>query len=86
MRSKIHALKNRPYLPEKVREAFESWTELMAEAKAARLFPSEQTLTRTYLGHLIVDKGGSISELAWLEKAKIITDDDVIDWETSVVA
>lgn len=86
MRSKIHSLKNRPYLPAKVADAFDSWKELLDLAEEVRLYPSANTLARTFLGHLITDKGGSISELAWLEKAGIVTDDQIIDWETSVAA
>jgi hypothetical protein len=87
MSSNIHSLKNRPGdAPKKVREAFDSWTELISWAKAVGLDASTQTLSRAYLGHLVLDKQGGLDDLAWLAATRVVTTQQIIDWELSVSA
>jgi hypothetical protein len=87
VRSNIHALKNRPGdAPAKVREAYESWMDLLAWAKTVGLRASPQTLSRTFLGHLLLDKSGGIDDLAWLSSTGIVSNEQIIDWELSVTA
>jgi len=82
MSSNIHALKNRPDVVPHVREAFTTWELLMAEMKLAGLYPEARTEIRVFLSWLIEKCLGNDADLAYLERVGLITDDDIIDWET----
>jgi hypothetical protein len=80
--SNIHGLKNRPYLRPAVAEAFKSWHLLEVASHHESLYPDARTEIRVFLSWLMVDCGGALDDLEWLEQIGILTDDDVIDWET----
>jgi hypothetical protein len=84
VKSNIHALKNRPYVVPAVASAFELWSELAVESKQVGLHPEPHVETRVFLSWLMDVCEGSLADLAWLESVGIITDDQIIDWETWV--
>jgi hypothetical protein len=71
-------------MPRRVAEAFASWSLLAAASKNVRLVVTERTEIRVFLSWLVNEYEGNISDLEYLERTKILTDDDVIDWETWV--
>ena len=86
MRSNIHALKNRLDATPKLREAYDGWPELLDLSRRVGLSPSVPALTRTFLGHLLVDKKGGLADLAWLSATGIVSNDQIIDWGKSVAS
>ena len=83
MSSNIHALKNLPDVPRRIREAFTTWSPLMAEMKQAGLYPEARTENRVFLSWLFDECQGRQEDLAYLEASSLITHLDIIDWETS---
>jgi hypothetical protein len=86
MSSNLHALKNRPDVPRRIREAFDSWELLTVEMKREGLFVEPRTEIRVFLSWLFNECQGRQEDLSYLEAAGLITDDDIIDWELSVAA
>ena len=83
MSSNLHALKNRPDVPRRVLEAFTTWELLMVEMKQAGLYPAARTENRVFLSWLFDECQGRQEDLSYLEAAGLITDDNIIDWETA---
>ncbi|MBK5238856.1 MAG: hypothetical protein JJE28_07075 [Actinomycetales bacterium] len=81
MSSNIHALKNRPDVPPRVREAFTTWKLLMVEMKREGLDPESRTEIRVFLSWLWDECGGRENDNNYLKWAGLITNDDIIDWE-----
>jgi hypothetical protein len=86
MRSNVHALKNRPYLPPRIRKAFESWGDLLVIAELAGLDASGRSLDRVFLGHLVAEIGGTLEDLVFLSDTGVISTKKISDWESSVAA
>jgi hypothetical protein len=83
MRSKIGGLKNRPYVRPNVAVAFSAWSLLTVEMKQNGLYPEAHVEVRVFLSWLFDECDGDIADLEWLESVGIISDDQIIDWETS---
>lgn len=55
----------------------------MVEMKQVGLDPAARTKHRVFLSWLFDECQGRMEDLGYLEAAGLITDDDIIDWETA---
>ena len=80
MSSKIHALKNRPDVPPRVREALATWKLLRVEMKREGLDPEARTETRVFLSWLWDKCDGRENDNNYLAST-VMTRADIDDWE-----
>lgn len=81
MKSNIHSLKNRPDVPRRVQQAFDTWAPLATEMKLIHLSPEPQTEIRTFLSWLFDECEGRQNDLNFLESVGIISNEQIADWE-----